>query len=117
LPDGIARHTLGMIVNVLDAIVDGIEPVFVEQPNDTLLPRTETRDLRMDIAPNRFRRAGVRFDDRREGFIELAAAIEFDRRDAQSFLESIGRISGVGILGADVDQVCLAGRKPEQRPS
>ena len=114
LANGITRHAFGVVVNVLDRLVDRIEPIFIEQADDALFTGAEAGNLRVDIPPNDLWGTRVRLDHRCQRLVELAGSVELDRRNAQSLLEGVGRVGWVGIFGSHVDEMRLAGRETEE---
>ena len=64
-------------------------------------------DLRLDVAPGDFRRAGVGADQRLHVAVDLAAAQDLERRDQQALLKEVGGIAAVGArdLAAEVGLV------------
>ena len=61
-------------------------------------------DLRLDVAPGDFRRAGIGANERLHVGIDLAAPQDLERRDQQALLKHVGGVAAVGArnLAAEV---------------
>src|SRR6516164_1567408 len=73
-----------------------IDAVFAEQLGEFAQAIGIGVDLRLDVAPGDFRRAGIGADERFHVAIELPAAQDLERRDQQSLLKQIGGVAAVG---------------------
>ena len=94
----------------------GIGAVFAEQLREFAQPVGVGVDLRLDVSPGHFRRAGVGADERLHVGVDRAAAENLERRDQQPLLEQVGGVAAVGAgnLAAEVGLVGDVADEAEQ---
>ena len=104
-------HPLGVVEHLAHALLDHVGAVLVGQPDHLVAPGAQGSDLRLDVALDVLRRAGAVLDDRDELVVELAGAVEHQRRQPQALAADVGVevASDVGPVGAaDRDRQQLA---------
>ena len=85
----------------------GIDAVFAEQLGELAQAIGVGVDLRLDVAPGDFGRAGIGANERLHVAVDLAAPQNFQRRNQQAFLEEVGGVAAVGAgnLAAEIGLV------------
>ena len=94
---------------------DRVVAIVVEQCLQAALAEIERVELAVEIAPVRLRHARIRAENVDDVLLQHARAYELHRRDAEAFLEALGRL-GVEVtrhVAADIEPVADRGEPDE----
>ena len=114
--DARAHLLLRARLELLDAGLDGVAPVAVDERGEAALADGQRGGLRLDVADALIGDADVGQDDGEDLLVHLAALEELDRREAQPFLLHLGGVGGeaAGHHAAGVRPVAGVGEPREQ---
>ena len=96
-----------MVVHPLDALLEALETVALDEPYEGGGPGTQADHLGVDIARDVHRHARVRDHHAVDVLDELAAHEQLDSGEDDALLEHVRRVRAVRSDGADVEPVRL----------
>jgi hypothetical protein len=94
--DHVAHHALGLILHPVEVVPQILGAVFREELTVTALTDRTRGKLRAHVPDQLHRHACVLFKDAQQHLVRLAGLVELHDRQANSFLENLGRVDGGG---------------------